>query len=332
MSHTLSQATKGTTETMSVTAATTTAAANKSHDKALLESGLFSDVVVKCGEESWRLHRTILSRCVWFHKALTGSFEEATSGVVIIHAFEPKHISWLLEYIYLGGKSNLSSLFLAGGILMDRLDLDLQDLCGQTLMATRLMDVFDLGDFFAIPKLREEAMGYFSKYLAEELSQIQREYRLYDSEKLAAHIRTIRAVYGRDTPAQEHFLPVLTEFIHRARYRLLREPEFTALLDEIPALAVKMFRTMIDSGEFVRVSYPSDCTKCGDDLQDTCTHEILPKTKLRAYCKKCAEKKAFTPPTTDWMGRFAAYQEKKEEYKKSLETQSDQITEIPNED
>ncbi|RYO92136.1 hypothetical protein DL766_001863 [Monosporascus sp. MC13-8B] len=215
---------------------------------------------------------------------------------------------------------------------MDRLNLDPQELCRQTPMATRLMDVFDLGDFFAIPKLCEEAVGYFSKYLAEELAQIQREYHLYDSEKLAAHIHTIRAVYGRDTPAQERFLPGLTEFIHRARYRLLREPEFTALLGEIPALAVKIFRTMVDSGEFVRVSYPSDCTKCGDDLQDTCTHEILPKTKLRAYCKKCAEKKAFTPPTTDWMGRFAAYREKKEEYKKSLEKQSDQITETPNED
>ncbi|RYP70052.1 hypothetical protein DL771_005743 [Monosporascus sp. 5C6A] len=298
---------------MSVTAAATTAAANKSHDKALLESGLFSDVEVKCGEESWRLHRNILSRCLWFHKALTGSFEEATSGVIIIHTFEPKHISWLLEYIYLG-------------------DLDLRELCRQPSMAARLMDIFDLGDFFAIPKLCGDAMGYFSEYLAEELVQIQREYHLYDSTKLAAHIQTIRTIYGRDTPAQKHFLPVLTEFIHRARYRLLREPEFTALLDEIPALAVKMFRTMVDSGEFVRVSYPSDCTKCGDDLQDTCTHEILPKTKLRAYCQKCAEKKAFTPPTTDWMGRFQAYREKKEEYKKSLETQSDELTEIPNED
>ncbi|RYP43889.1 hypothetical protein DL768_009594 [Monosporascus sp. mg162] len=199
-------------------------------------------------------------------------------------------------------------------------------------MATRLMDVFDLGDFFAIPKLCEEAMGYFSKYLAEELVQIQREYHLYDSHKLAAHPQTIRTVYGRGAPAQEHFLRVLTEFIHRARYRLLREPEFTALLDEIPALAVKMFRTMVDSGEFVRVSYPSDCTKCGHDLQDTCTHEILPTTKLRGYCNKCAVKKAFTPPTTDWMGRFQAYREKKEEYRKPLETQSDELTEVPNKD
>ncbi|RYP34410.1 hypothetical protein DL767_004279 [Monosporascus sp. MG133] len=207
---------------MSAIGATTTAAANKSHDKALLESGLFSDVVVKCGEESWRLHRNILSRCLWFHKALTGSFEEATSGVIMIHAFEPKDISWLLEYIYLGGKSNLPSIFLACGILMDRLDLDLRELCRQPSMATRLMDIFDLGDFFVIPKLCEEAIGYFAKYLAEELVQIQREYHLYDSHKLAGHIQTIRTVYGRDTPAQEHFLPVLTECIARRDSRTRR--------------------------------------------------------------------------------------------------------------
>ncbi|RYO82073.1 hypothetical protein DL764_009663 [Monosporascus ibericus] len=231
---------------MSVIGATTKAAANRSHDKAL-----FSDVVVKCGRRA-------------------------------------------------GGCTATSCR-----------DLDLWELCRQPSMATRLMDIFDLGDFFAIPKLCQEDTGHFSKYLAEELVQIQREYHLYDSHKLGAHIQTIKAVYGRDTPAQERFLPVLTEFIHRARYRLLREPEFTTLLDEIPALAVKMFRTRVDSGYM----HPRDSTQ--DQI----------KGVLQEVCRE----KALTPPTTDWMGRFQAYREKKKDYKKSLETQSDELMEVPSE-
>jgi hypothetical protein len=45
----------------------------------LLESGLFSDVTVSCGERTWKLHRNILcSRSTWFEKALTGNFEVRT--------------------------------------------------------------------------------------------------------------------------------------------------------------------------------------------------------------------------------------------------------------
>ncbi len=42
----------------------------------LLQSGLFSDVTVKCGERTWNLHKNILcSRNIWFEKALTGNYE-----------------------------------------------------------------------------------------------------------------------------------------------------------------------------------------------------------------------------------------------------------------
>lgn len=41
----------------------------------LLETGHFADLVVKCGQKEWKLHRAIL--CMgskWFEKALTGDF------------------------------------------------------------------------------------------------------------------------------------------------------------------------------------------------------------------------------------------------------------------
>jgi hypothetical protein len=70
----------------------------------MLGTGLFSDVTVKCGDRTWHLHKHILcTRSVWFEKALTGSFQEATTGVVEIRNFVPEAIDWLVRYIYTGG-------------------------------------------------------------------------------------------------------------------------------------------------------------------------------------------------------------------------------------
>ncbi|KAK1773446.1 hypothetical protein QBC45DRAFT_311542, partial [Copromyces sp. CBS 386.78] len=57
------------------------------------ESGLFSDVTVRCGNKIWKLYKTILClRSIWFEKALTGNFYKANRGIVNIENFEPEAI------------------------------------------------------------------------------------------------------------------------------------------------------------------------------------------------------------------------------------------------
>jgi hypothetical protein len=46
-----------------------------SKDLELLESGLFADATVTCGEKTWKVHKIILFRCEWFKKAFSGNFD-----------------------------------------------------------------------------------------------------------------------------------------------------------------------------------------------------------------------------------------------------------------
>ncbi|KAI0154919.1 hypothetical protein GGR57DRAFT_465421 [Xylariaceae sp. FL1272] len=51
-----------------------------SFDEEPLESALFADVTVVCGDKTWKLHRNILcSRCTYFQKGLTGNFKSIPS-------------------------------------------------------------------------------------------------------------------------------------------------------------------------------------------------------------------------------------------------------------
>ncbi|KAM0819970.1 putative BTB/POZ protein [Seiridium cardinale] len=78
-------------------------AVEQAADRKLFESGLFTDVQIICGNKTWNLHRNILaSRCIWFEKALSGNFEEATTRTITITTFNAESIGQLLEFIYTG--------------------------------------------------------------------------------------------------------------------------------------------------------------------------------------------------------------------------------------
>lgn len=47
----------------------------QSKDLDLLESGLFADATITCGDRIWKVHKSIICRCDWFKKAFTGDFE-----------------------------------------------------------------------------------------------------------------------------------------------------------------------------------------------------------------------------------------------------------------
>lgn len=77
----------------------------------------FTDAIVKCGRQTWNVHRVILCReSEWFAKALCGNFTEASTRVIEIHDIDPSDVERVLRYIYSGGEPTHTCAVLVPGV------------------------------------------------------------------------------------------------------------------------------------------------------------------------------------------------------------------------
>ncbi|KAK9419383.1 hypothetical protein SUNI508_07358 [Seiridium unicorne] len=199
---------------------------------ALLESGNFSDAVVKCKDRSWKVHKAILcSRSKWFDKALNGKFEEAKTAILTITETSPEKIEWLLKYLYRG----------AGGAFSD----------GSYAAWT---EVYSLGHFFDLPDLQSSALTNLKerltkaatsfKSLRESLvEELDSDDNGSDDDGLFVPIRAqttpskddiikdflkgVREAYGLGILAKP-LQDVFVDFVRQARYSILGHHEFMA--------------------------------------------------------------------------------------------------------
>ncbi|KAK1832921.1 BTB/POZ protein [Podospora conica] len=277
-----------------------------SSDTKLLESGLFSDVAVKCGDKTWRLHKNILcSRSIWFEKALTGKFEESKTGVVEIHTFDPEAVDWVIRYIYTG-TCDIPSLHPST----------------KTNFVT-CYQVYTVADFFALDSLTALALATLNAEFDARLPSLQLHYELspekpqvpyepYEAPEnwLDDFFDTVRLVY-QDTPVSDTgttpIRTAVTNFTHRARFFFLQNPAFNAFLDSpaAPAFALDMFRIMRGAGDFIAALPEPMCTLCrnkpGRGDKAYYTHLAPERLKLAAACSTCAVKRGLEPCTGDWL-------------------------------
>ncbi|KAI0138192.1 BTB/POZ protein [Hypoxylon sp. NC0597] len=70
-------------------------------NKKLWEDDFMKDAIIECGNRVWKVHKLILAtRSEWFKKALCGQFTESQCAKVVIHEQDPKHVNWILTWIY----------------------------------------------------------------------------------------------------------------------------------------------------------------------------------------------------------------------------------------
>ncbi|KAK3503236.1 hypothetical protein B0T13DRAFT_394127 [Neurospora crassa] len=277
-----------------------------SSDEKLLESGLFSDVVVKCGDRTWNLHKNILcSRSIWFEKALTGHFEEAKTGVVNIENFEPSAIDILIRYIYTGScdipalsphtKTNFVSCF----------------------------EVYTVGDYFALASLTRIALDTLNAEFDAKIAPLQLHYDSGSSASdgngvspdwLPELFEAIRLVYNEVTltdtsPPTPGIRATFLSFIHAARFYFLQNEHFNAFLDQVPSFALDVFRAMRNTGDFIAHLPDAHCSLCKSKPtraeKGYYTHLATEKLKLKASCSTCAGKRDLSAGWTDWSGKLS---------------------------
>ncbi|KAK8112978.1 hypothetical protein PG984_013504 [Apiospora sp. TS-2023a] len=76
---------------------------NVKHDESLLRTGDESDVLVRCGDQSWQLHKVILSsRCLYFKTGLKTSWLLGNPLYYYIDEQDVQAVWWIVIWIYVG--------------------------------------------------------------------------------------------------------------------------------------------------------------------------------------------------------------------------------------
>ncbi|KAK7946355.1 uncharacterized protein PG986_010676 [Apiospora aurea] len=236
----------------------------------LLKCGDLADVKVSCGERSWDLHKAILcSRCPFFERALVGQFQEARTSHVILRENDPDEVDGVIEYIYTGKVSNH---------LLKEED------------TKAYVKMFELGDFFDLPGLRQQALQLLDDDFLTGLVEDVCRHREWDTpckcrrrdvfkchpDKLDGLRHVVDFAYGGGGVAEvqlDTYEPVrrlLRQFVARTFMQVVRLPTFWALLREVPALGADLFLSMAEGdeelGAHLLADPPYSCRSCGQCL------------------------------------------------------------------
>ncbi|KAI1465845.1 POZ domain-containing protein [Daldinia caldariorum] len=195
--------------------------------ESILESGMFSDVTVKCQDQVWKLHKSIICpRCPYFNKAFNGQFQEATTGELIVKDQKAIEVDLVIRYLYTGKISEFmveilpSELFKAANFFqVNSLMKEIASIIGTKLneMAARLRDMpqanTDLGEVFTSQEV---------EYLFE----------------------VIEISYGTTSASYKVLRDVVKDFIFKSVFQITKTDRFLAILGGIPELAVDIVKLL----------------------------------------------------------------------------------------
>ncbi|KAI0437131.1 hypothetical protein F4803DRAFT_571277 [Xylaria telfairii] len=287
-------------------------------DKKLLLSEEYWDTKVECGDQSWPVHKIILStRCPffakWFLKSTLKSDDENPARAyrsIKMDDQDPVKMYWVIYFIYTGqcrqayapfppqSHKDVGSLQLS--VPVDLIGL-LKDV--STAMSTCL-ELFALGEYFELAGLRKRATDVLMEHIFDQASIFQEDLRLESLEDtkenadcfIPHYLGAVRTVYGgADSDKREELKKTLLRYIELTGYVVLRE-EFLGkalctdselagfLADILKATFFKSFGCLERKGIIIDVS----CAKCDQKIKiPKESGSVIWENMPGAWCRRC---------------------------------------------
>lgn len=216
-----------------------------------------------------------------------------------------------MEFIYCGSRLKLA--LEASGLTANlNVALELERLVAKSSLIEVCMRLYDVADFLLCPSLQREIKMRFSQHNDRKSAPLQKNNYTKRIDGIGGIIHDLRTAYSWDTPSGEVFRDLMNSFVHVARYRFFRCPEFIAVLDEIPQLASSLLKGMIESGEFAAVMDPRQCSGCraAKSAEEFHSHTMLQQgSALQAFCSRCVSSRKLGSERTDWQDRWSGVHE-----------------------
>ena len=154
-----------------------------------IESGEFSDCIIKCGDKEYNCHKIVLAGSSTVFKAMfSNDFKEDKSSEVVIEDLEESTVDELIHYIYSGTVRNLNDHAIKLLAAADKYDLgDLKDTCElylrDKISKANICDILIVADLHNSKILEDSAFRFVTMNGNEVLGQ-----SFADKLKLFPHI------------------------------------------------------------------------------------------------------------------------------------------------
>ena len=134
-----------------------------------VESGEFSDCIVKCGDKEYNCHKIILAGSSTVFKAMfSNDFKEKKSSKIVIEDLEESTVTELIHYIYSGKVRNLNDQAIKLLLAADMYDLrELKETCElylrHNISEANVCDILIAADLYNLKMLEDSAFRFVTE-------------------------------------------------------------------------------------------------------------------------------------------------------------------------
>ncbi|KAK8859667.1 BTB/POZ protein [Apiospora arundinis] len=264
-------------------------------DERILHSGERSDVLVRCGTQSWRLHKTILqTRCMYFSTGIDTAWMLGNPLFFYVDEQDVEAVWWIITWIYIR--------CLPGELCVK--DGSIFTACLRLIRCSRV---------FLLPPLTAYALQHL--YNASQNMMIDAQFAFIDAEDSDAQFEMseldgffdgVKKAYEDDDlqAEKQYFIDV----VQGAHFWPMLDSNFKDKAQAIPEFwndIMILQHEAIIAGNYWPYTKPDECHVCkqspweSDDLIHWASLKLV-KGKCQATCNRCAkEKEEKIQPTVD---------------------------------